>query len=70
MDKEQEELERVTKMGSLTALQAVKVRQAIEDAGPDHLIVSTTGTPLENIGPALEANYNAMIDAALDYGRR
>ena len=31
MDKEQEELERVTKMGSLTALQAVQVRQAIEE---------------------------------------
>ena len=31
MDQEQEELERVTKMGSLTAHQAVQVRKAIEE---------------------------------------
>ena len=41
----------------------------IEQAGPDHLIVTTTGAPLERISPELEANYNAFIDAAFEHGR-
>ena len=45
-----------------------RVRQIIRDAGPDRLILTTTGAPLERIPPAIEANYNAFIDAALEYG--
>jgi len=47
-----------------------RVRQIIRDAGPDRLILTTTGTPLERIPPDLEANYNAFIDAALEYGNQ
>ena len=43
-----------------------RVRQIIEEAGHERLIVTTTGTPLEPISERLEANYNAMIDAVLD----
>jgi len=39
------------------------VRQIIEEGGPDRLLVTTTGAPLE-------ANYRALIDAAIEYGRR
>ena len=46
-----------------------RVRKIIEEAGPDKLIITVTGTPLKKISPQAEANYNAMIDAALDYGR-
>ena len=46
-----------------------RVRQVIEQVGPDHLIVTITGTPLERISPELEANYNAFIDAAFEHGR-
>ena len=42
-----------------------RVRQVIADAGPDHLILTTTGAPLEAISPQLEANCHALIDAAL-----
>ena len=43
-----------------------RVHQIIEQAGPRRLVISTTGTPLEAIPPNVEANYNAMIDAALE----
>ena len=46
-----------------------RVRQIIDEAGPEKLIITVTGTPLEQISPQAEANYNAMIDAVLDYGR-
>ena len=45
----------------------VRVRKIIEETGPERLIVTTTGTPLEPISGRLEANYNAMIDAVLEY---
>lgn len=43
-----------------------RVRQVIEQAGPDRLILSTTGTPLEAIPENVERNYHALIDAALE----
>jgi hypothetical protein len=43
----------------------VRVRAVIEEAGPTRLIVTSTGTPLEAISPAIEANYHAMIDETL-----
>jgi hypothetical protein len=45
----------------------IRVRGIIEEAGPTRLIVTTTGTPLEAIPPAIEENYHAMIDATLGY---
>lgn len=42
-----------------------RVRAIIEEAGPKRLIVTTTGTPLEAIPPAIEENYHALIDATL-----
>jgi uroporphyrinogen-III decarboxylase len=47
----------------------LRVRQIVEEAGPDHLILTTTGTPLEPISAPIEANYHAFIDAALEYGK-
>ena len=45
-----------------------RVKQLIEEAGPRRLIISTTGTPLEDITPQVEENYNRLIDATLRYG--
>jgi len=46
-----------------------RVAQIARDGGPDRLIFTTTGTPLEPISPAMEANYHAFIDAALELGK-
>ena len=46
-----------------------RVAQIARDGGPDRLIFTTTGTPLEPISPALEANYQAFLDAALEFGK-
>ncbi len=43
-----------------------RVRSVIEEAGPDRLVVTSTGTVIERISPAVEANYHAMIDAVLE----
>lgn len=40
-----------------------KVKRLIADAGPDRLIVSTTGTPLERLSPRLVKNYHRLMDA-------
>jgi uroporphyrinogen-III decarboxylase len=45
-----------------------RVRQIIQQAGPRRLVITTTGTPLEAIPRHVEANYNAMIDAVMEYG--
>ncbi|MBI2438218.1 MAG: hypothetical protein HYV36_05330 [Lentisphaerae bacterium] len=45
-----------------------RVKRLIAEAGPDHLIVSTTGTPLERMAPRLADNYHRLIDAVLKYG--
>lgn len=42
-----------------------RVRAMVEEAGPTRLIVTTTGTPLEAIPPAVEENYHALIDATV-----
>ena len=46
-----------------------RVRQIINEAGCERLIITTTGTPLERIDDRLAANYHAMIDATLKYGK-
>jgi len=46
-----------------------RVEQILADAGPDRLIVTTTGTPIESITPQLAENYHAMISATLASGR-
>jgi hypothetical protein len=46
-----------------------RVKAIIEEAGPDYLVVTTTGTPLERINTETERNYHAMIDAVLDLGK-
>ncbi len=46
-----------------------RVRQIINEAGRERLVITTTGTPLEKIDSRLAANYHAMIDAALQYGK-
>lgn len=46
-----------------------RVRQIINEAGSERLVITSTGTPLEQINARLSANYHAMIDAALKYGR-
>jgi uroporphyrinogen-III decarboxylase len=40
------------------------VRRIIRSAGPDRLVVSTTGTPLERMNGRLARNYHALLDAA------
>ena len=45
-----------------------KVKAIIEEAGKKKLILSTTSTPLDNIIPKLYDNYNAMIDAVIEFG--
>jgi len=47
-----------------------RVRQVIKEAGPDRLIITTTGTPLEKMSARLAENYHSLIDAALRYGMR
>ncbi len=47
-----------------------KVRTIIEEGGPSHLIVTTTGTPLEKMDKTTENNYHALIDAVLEFGGR
>ncbi len=44
-----------------------RVRDLISRVGPRRLIVTTTGTPLEAIGPSLEANYHALIDETITW---
>jgi uroporphyrinogen-III decarboxylase len=46
-----------------------RVKDLIEQAGPQRLIISTTGTPLEKIMPQMEENYHRFIDATLRYGQ-
>ncbi|MCC6124711.1 MAG: hypothetical protein IT426_07105 [Pirellulales bacterium] len=46
-----------------------RVRRIIAEAGPNRLVVSTTGTPLGPIGPRLAENYRALIGTALEWGR-
>ncbi|MDX1358038.1 MAG: uroporphyrinogen decarboxylase family protein [Clostridia bacterium] len=45
-----------------------RVRDIIKTAGPERLIISTTGTPPEKITRRQFDNYNAMIDAVIEYG--
>ena len=45
-----------------------RVKQIVDDAGPEKLIITATGTPLKQISPQAEANYNAMFDAVLNHG--
>jgi hypothetical protein len=40
-----------------------KVGLIMDTLGPDHLIISTTGTPLEKIDSRTEDNYHALIEA-------
>lgn len=40
-----------------------RVRQIVREAGPEKLIITATGTPLQKISPKAEANYHAMMDA-------
>jgi uroporphyrinogen-III decarboxylase len=47
-----------------------KVRTIIEEGGSSHLIVTTTGTPLEKMDKTTENNYHALIDAVLEFGGR
>ena len=42
-----------------------RVAQILSDAGPNRLIVTTTGTPIEPMSPALAENYHALISAVL-----
>ncbi|NQT58763.1 MAG: hypothetical protein HQ557_07250 [Bacteroidetes bacterium] len=44
-----------------------KVKKIIDTLGPGHLILSTTGTPLEKMDSRTEENYHAFIDAVLCY---
>lgn len=44
-----------------------RVHNIIDIAGPKRLIISTTGTPPERITRQQFDNYNAMIDAVLEY---
>ena len=45
-----------------------RVRQFIDEAGPDNIIVTTTGTPLEPISRTTAEKYHALISEALAYG--
>jgi len=45
-----------------------RISEIIEIAGPERLIISTTGTPPERITRKQFDNYNAMIDAVMEYG--
>lgn len=45
-----------------------RVKDIIREAGPERLIISTTGTPLEKMDPLTERNYHTLIDAALEFG--
>ncbi len=42
-----------------------KAARIIDTLGPDHLIISTTGTPLEKMDSRTEENYHALIDAVI-----
>lgn len=42
-----------------------RVQRLIAEAGPDRLIVSTTGTPLERMSSKLAQNYHRLMDAVL-----
>lgn len=44
-----------------------RVRDIINVAGPERLIISTTGTPPEKINTKQYDNYNAMIDETISY---
>jgi hypothetical protein len=44
-----------------------RVDGIIRKAGKKRLIVTTSATPLEAITQKLYDNYNAMIDAVIDY---
>ena len=44
-----------------------RVHEIIETAGPERLIISTTGTPPERITKKQFDNYNAMIDAVMEH---
>lgn len=44
-----------------------RVNDLISKAGPKRLIISTTGTPPEKITKKQFDNYNAMIDAVIEY---
>jgi hypothetical protein len=45
-----------------------RVRQIIADGGPDHLVVSTTGSILEPVSQKLADNYHALISATREMG--
>jgi uroporphyrinogen-III decarboxylase len=47
-----------------------RVKQILSEAGPDRLIVTTTGTPIEPISSTLAENYHAMISATLEWGTK
>lgn len=44
-----------------------RVQAIIKEAGPKRLVLTTTGTVLEAISPAIEANYHALIDSTLEW---
>jgi hypothetical protein len=43
-----------------------RVRQILADAGPNRLIVTTTGTPIAPVNPELANNYHTLISATLE----
>ena len=45
-----------------------RVESIIREAGPERLVISTTGTPLEKMDSRTEENYHVMIDTALEFG--
>ncbi|MFP4442992.1 MAG: uroporphyrinogen decarboxylase family protein [Spirochaetia bacterium] len=45
-----------------------RVEGIIRTAGPERLVISTTGTPLEKMDSRTEENYHVMIDTALEFG--
>lgn len=47
-----------------------RVRTFIQGAGPDRIIVTTTGTPLERMTSETVRNYHALFDAVQEYGQR
>ena len=44
-----------------------RIHEIIDTAGPERLVISTTGTPPERITRRQYDNYNAMIDAVLEH---
>lgn len=69
--------DRVTLTGNIQAAEIAqadperirsRVKEIVEKLGPRRLVLSTTGTPLERITARAAANYDALIDAAREFG--